>query len=132
MYILIAFLHFFFNFQKKKKKKKKPAGSVKHKINLVWPYCPATINFAYLLWSPTASEALSYGLNLKIFHAPRPPWNAMHYIRAHRNYAHRNCARCARRMAAPKTILCMPPPSSIPGSAPDCIYAEKEIFTCFI
>ena len=37
-------------------------------------YCPATINFACLLWSPTASEALSY--------APRPPWNAMHYIRA--------------------------------------------------
>ena len=32
MYILIAFLHFFFNFQEKD-----PAGSVKHQINLVWP-----------------------------------------------------------------------------------------------
>ena len=32
VYILIAFLYFFFNFQQKD-----PAGSVKHKINLVWP-----------------------------------------------------------------------------------------------
>ena len=37
-------------------------------------YCPAAINFACSLWSPTASEALSYGLNFKIFlgeHTPR-------------------------------------------------------------
>ena len=34
LYILIAFLHFFFDFQKKKD----PARSVKHKINLVWTY----------------------------------------------------------------------------------------------
>ena len=41
-------------------------------------YSPVAINFAWLWWSPMASEALSYGLNSKIFlgehqAAPRPP-----------------------------------------------------------
>ena len=47
-------------------------------------YNPVAINFAWLWWSPTASEALSYGLILKIFlgdHAPRPPYNALRYTR---------------------------------------------------
>ena len=38
VYILIAFLLFFFNFQEKDL-----AGSVKHQINLVWPYWPSAV-----------------------------------------------------------------------------------------
>ena len=45
-------------------------------------YSPVAINFAWSWWSPMASEALSYGLNSKIFlgeHAPRPPYKALRY-----------------------------------------------------
>ena len=38
-------------------------------------YTLVAVNVVWLWWSQTASEALSYGLNFKIFlgeHAPRP------------------------------------------------------------
>ena len=74
-------------------------------------------NFACLWWSPMASEALSYGLKLKIFlgeHTPRPPppYNAV----PGRPYTQKKMR--AARAVWPHQSPCVAPLSSISGSAP--------------
>ena len=44
-------------------------------------YPPVAIYFAWMWRSPTASEALTYGLNFLGEHAPRPPYNTVRYMR---------------------------------------------------
>ena len=78
-------------------------------------YSSVVKHFVWLWWSPTASEALSYGLNLKIFlggHAPRPSWNAVHYMFTKKKFralcephARTKCAR----MLAPTPLYVCPP-----------------------
>ena len=78
-------------------------------------YCPATIKSCVFIM---VSDGLRSTLTWSKFNMlPDPPGTLCttyaHRNYAHRNYTHRNCARCARRMTAPKTTLCMPPPLSL-------------------
>ena len=67
-------------------------------------YSPVAINFAWLWWSPMASEALPYGKKFSWGSMPQEP-----HLDHRMVWVTNNCARCARRMAAPPPTPCCPP-----------------------
>ena len=69
-------------------------------------YNPVAINFAWLWWSPMASEALSYGLNLKIFPGGACPQTPLERFICANKMA---CDACATWPHQPLPYVCPPP-----------------------
>ena len=91
-----------------------PAPRNNHTVNCL-SYSPVAINFVWLWWSPTASEAILYGLNLKNFpgeHARTPPLeHCALYMCAKKEKKKKGKKTC--RMAASTPTLCMPSPFNL-------------------
>ena len=74
-------------------------------------YSPVVKHFAWLWCSPTASEALSYRLNLYRSMPPDLPSPQTFLERCALYVRKKNSARCARRTAAPTLLyICVPAP----------------------
>ena len=80
-------------------------------------YSPVVKHFAWLWWSPTASEALSYRLNLYRSMPPDLP-RTLCIIRSRKKFG---ALRTPHDRTNPTLYLCPgpPPPSSTSGSAPE-------------
>ena len=84
-------------------------------------YSPVVKHFAWLWWSPTASEALSYRLNLYRSMPPDLP-RTLCIIRSRKKIG---ALRAPHGCTNPNLYLCPgPPPSSTSGSAPAYLTGE--------